>query len=85
MLSYSAANPHDSTMKMKPLLYVSIKDPDDEVLLSRELVILGARTKDHKIDKIKVRGAQPVLHGGELREASDCVVFDRLCGAGARR
>lgn len=75
LFSYSAANPHDSTMKMKPLLYVSIKDPDDEVLLSRELVILGARTKDHKIDKIKVRGVHNLCFTVENSEKPVTVSF----------
>ena len=56
LFSFSAANPHDSARKTKPAMYVSIKDPDDELILSREPVVLGARAKDHKVEKIEVRG-----------------------------
>ena len=75
LFSYSAANPHDSTRKTKPLLYVSIKDPDEEVLLSRDLVTLGARAKDHKIDTIKVRGVHNLCFTVESSDKPVTVSF----------
>ena len=56
MFSYGAATPHVSARKTKPVLYVSIYDPDDEYILKKEEVSVGARAKDHKIDKINTRG-----------------------------
>ncbi len=75
LFSFSAANPHDSTMKLKPQLYATIKDPDDELLLTRESVTLGARSKDHKIDKIKVRGVHNLCFTVENSEKPVTVSF----------
>ena len=75
LFSFSAANPHDSTRKLKPRLYASIKDPDEEFLLNREPVILGARAKDHKIDTINVRGVHDLCFTLENSDKSVSVSF----------
>lgn len=76
LFSYGAATPHASTArKTKPVLFVSIYDPEDEYLLKREVVVVGARAKDHKVEKIMVRGVHNLCFTLEEGDAPITVSF----------
>ena len=76
LFSYGAATPHASTArKTKPVLFASIYDPDDEFLLNKEEVVVGARAKDHKFEKIMVRGVHNLCFTLEQGDAPITVSF----------
>lgn len=76
LFSYGAATPHDPmARKTKPVLYVSIYDPEDEFLLKRQEVVIGARAKDHKVEKIIVRGVHNLCFTLEQSDVAITVSF----------